>query len=131
MVPRTEHQALTDDREARWALALLSLLSAEQNIIWLTYGCIPDSAADYYHVDKYWILNVFPALGGFIYLPMAVITSWAVDRLSIVLVLKIGAVVIAAAACLRLQGSFVAVLAAQSLNAMTGPIVMTAPPRIR
>ena len=115
----------------RWALTLLSLLSAEQNIIWLTYGSITDSAAEYYDVDTYWVLNVFPALGGFIYLPMAVITSWAVDRLSIVLVIKIGAVVIASAACLRLVGSFEAVLVAQCLNAMTGPIVMSSPPRLR
>ena len=61
-----------------WAVALLSmrgwlgcsgcgrtgLLSAEQNLVWLTFGTIPGQAAEYYGVSQYWIENVFPALGG-------------------------------------------------------------------
>ena len=45
-----------------------------------------------YQVDKYWILNVLPALGGFIYLPCAPCTAWAIDRFSISTMLKLGSV---------------------------------------
>eukprot|EP00656_Telonema_subtile_P005333 TRINITY_DN12423_c0_g2_i1.p1 TRINITY_DN12423_c0_g2~~TRINITY_DN12423_c0_g2_i1.p1 ORF type:complete len:479 (+),score=107.70 TRINITY_DN12423_c0_g2_i1:155-1591(+) len=107
-----------------------SMLSAQQNIVWLSFGSIPDQAAIYYGVDKYWILNVLPALGGFIYLPCAPCTAWAIDRFSISTMLKLGSLVMAVATCLRLQGSFAAVAACAVLNAMLGPVVMTSPPRV-
>jgi len=105
-------------------------MSAEQNIIWLTYGPITDIAAQYYQTTDYWIGNFLAALGGIMYIPCMFISSWLTSRFGLRRTIQFGGLLLAAAGTLRLLGTISWVLVGQTVNAALGPIVMASPPRL-
>jgi MFS family permease len=113
-----------------WALVLLSCMSAEQNILWLTYGPITPVAAKYYATSEWWVGNFLAALGGIAYIPCMFFTTWFANRYGLRATLQIGGVLLASGAAARLFATIEWVMVGQTLNAILGPIVMSTPPRL-
>lgn len=115
-----------------WILFIFSLLSAQQSVIWITYGAVADTSAEYYNKTMSEI-NFLAELGPIAFIPFAFLSSWAMGEYGLrkscigaAILAAIGAVI----RCFATGESFWIVGVAQFLNAATGPIVMSGPPAL-
>ena len=118
------------DTNRWWALVLLSCMSAEQNVIWLTYGPITTVAASYYSTSEWWVGNFLAALGGIVYLPSMLLTTWFANQFGLRATLQVGGLLLGCGAVVRLFATIEWVVVGQTLNSILGPIVMSTPPRL-
>jgi len=119
-------------RSRWWILFLFSLLSAQQSVLWITYGAVADTSEEYYHKSAAQI-NFLASLGPIAFIPFATLSSWLMGEYGLRKSCVGAAILCAVAAvirCFATGKTFWIVIIAQFLNAATGPIVMSGPPAL-
>ena len=116
-----------------WVAAVVSLLSAQQCAIWLTFGPISQEATTFYGIDNATVA-LFSAYGQIAFLPFAPLVALLLDKGGLRVTVVVGCLVDlvgAAVRCAAVGPSGVwAIHLGQFLNGIVGCVVLIAPAKI-
>jgi hypothetical protein len=114
-----------------WVILIYSLLTMQQTIIWMTYSPIAQQTKEFYNTNDD-MVNLITALGSLLYIPVAMPTSWMMDKWGIRNSMLFFGILNLIASGIRIfatgPSTLWVLILAQSLNSVCGPIGYAAVP---
>jgi MFS family permease len=118
-----------------WALLVFVVMSTVQNNMWISFNVVVDPACEFLRVDTSDI-NFLATLGPLVLIPVAFVNGPLSRSLGLRAVVIIGCALVAVGAVMRILAIYVPnarygwVVAAHTVNAAAGPVIMCCPPML-